>query len=110
MSTTLTPTQTSTILPTTLSLLQGRSFPKTACPSEIARSLSRSHLDTLNAEDWRAAMSSIRQVLFELRDRGEVEILQKGIVVDDAVTCETVRGPIRVRFPLGRRRKIPGEL
>jgi hypothetical protein len=90
--------QTEIILGKTRPLLEKRDFPKTACPSEIARALSRQELDSLGAESWREAMEDIRQVVFTLRDNGEVEILQKKQVVDDSVTPESVHGPIRVRM------------
>jgi len=42
-------------------------------------------------------MPGIRDRVWELRDRGEVEILQKGEVLGWDVGVEDVRGPIRVR-------------
>jgi hypothetical protein len=41
-------------------------------------------------------MDDVRGVVWQMRQEGEVEILQKGQVVD-AAFLEDVRGPIRVR-------------
>jgi hypothetical protein len=41
-------------------------------------------------------MDDIRSLIWEMRDAGEVEVLQKGDVVD-VESLEEVRGPIRVR-------------
>lgn len=77
-------------------LLSTRAWPKTICPSEIARALSDAELETLNAPTWRDTMDSIRLVLWEKRVAGEVEVMQKGEVVA-AESLEDIRGPIRVR-------------
>lgn len=78
-------------------LLQSRQHPKTICPSEIARALSREELNILEATDWRHAMDNIRQVVWEKREAGEVEIMQKGQAVE-ATSLEEIRGPIRIRL------------
>lgn len=76
-------------------LLSTRQPPKTFCPSEVARALSVEELRALGLESWRDAMPDVRRFAFELRARGECEVLQKGeVVVGDE---EDVRGPIRVR-------------
>ena len=62
-------------------LLEGRQWPKTICPSEIARALSRGELDLLGASDWRDTMDHVRQMVWEMRERGQVELLQKGKVI-----------------------------
>lgn len=77
-------------------LLSMREYPKTICPSEVARALSSSELSSLDVPDWRATMDPIRQILWEMRQAGEVEVLQKGEVVN-AERLEDIRGPIRVR-------------
>jgi hypothetical protein len=77
-------------------LLGAREFPKTICPSEIARALSREELETLGASEWRDTMDDVRKVVWEKRGAGEVEIMQKGEVVD-VESLEDIRGPIRVR-------------
>src|SRR5690242_12993839 len=78
-------------------LLTARDYPKTICPSEIARALSASDLGTLGASEWRDTMQDIRKVMWEKRQAGEVEVLQKGEVVD-VENLEDIRGPIRVRL------------
>lgn len=77
-------------------LLNTRDFPKTICPSEVARALSSSELEALDAPDWRATMDSIRQLVWEMREAGEVEVMQKGEVID-ARSLEDIKGPMRVR-------------
>jgi hypothetical protein len=41
-------------------------------------------------------MDEVRELVWELREAGEVEVMQKGEVVD-ASRLEDIRGPIRVR-------------
>lgn len=77
--------------------LSQRAHPKTLCPSEIARSLSASELQELGVQGWRELMPRLRSMAFEARDRGEIEILQRGEVVDGGRGPEDVRGPIRIR-------------
>ena len=78
-------------------LLSSRAAPKTICPSEAARALSASELHSLGASDWRDLMPSARQFLFGMRDRGEVEIMQRGEVLSNDITLDNVKGPIRAR-------------
>jgi len=78
-------------------LLGARDYPKTICPSEIARALSKDELETLRASEWRDTMDDIRQVVWEKREAGEVEVMQKGEVIGD-VSLGQIRGPIRVRL------------
>lgn len=68
-----------------LSLLERRAPAATICPSEAARAVGGS--------DWRALMEPARQAARRLVARGEVEITQRGEVVELA----TARGPIRIR-------------
>ncbi|KAF1924528.1 uncharacterized protein M421DRAFT_103672 [Didymella exigua CBS 183.55] len=84
------------ILGHTRRLISSRDYPKTVCPSEIARAMSASDLSTLDALDWRATMVDIRELVWELREQGEVEVLQKGEVLD-VESLSDIRGPIRVR-------------
>ena len=63
-------------------LLLRRGAGKTICPSEAARAL---------ASDWRPLMGDVRRVAADMQD---IEITQKGLVVDPAQTC----GPIRLRL------------
>jgi hypothetical protein len=69
-----------------LSLLADRS-PSTICPSDVARRVA--------PDDWRPLMEPVRQAAQRLVEQGQVEITQKGEVVDLA----TVKGPIRIRLP-----------
>jgi hypothetical protein len=80
-------------------LLSSREPPKTICPSEVARALSREELDLAGASSWRELMPEIRNMVDEMRDRGEVEVLQKGAVLtgDLGEGLIDVKGPIRVR-------------
>ncbi len=67
-------------------LLANRAAGRTICPSEAARAL---------AEDWRPLMNDVREVAYAMADRGELEVTQKGEVVDG----RTARGAIRLRLP-----------
>lgn len=78
-------------------LLSAREHPKTLCPSEVARTLSKSELNDIGASSWRELMPAIRQLVWDLRAKGQVEVLQKGEVLSDSVALTEVRGPIRVR-------------
>jgi hypothetical protein len=77
-------------------LLDARQYPKTICPSEIARAFSAQELQRLGAGEWRDTMDVVRRVMWEKREAGEVEVMQKGEVVD-VESLEEIRGPIRVR-------------
>lgn len=70
-----------------LEMLASRAATSTICPSDVARQVA--------PDDWRPLMDPVRDAAQRLVDRGEVEITQKGEVVDLA----TVRGPIRIRLP-----------
>src|SRR5947209_14937781 len=78
-------------------LLDSRQFPKTICPSEAARALSAAELQKTGADSWRELMPFIRALAFELRDEGELDILQKGQVLAASQTLEQTLGPIRLR-------------
>lgn len=78
-------------------LLDRRQHPKTICPSEAARALSRSELDESGVDCWRDLMPALRELAFELRDQGQLEILQKGDVLPSTQTLEDTTGPIRLR-------------
>ncbi len=43
-------------------------------------------------------MSTILERVWEMRDVGAVEIMQKGEVLSNKVSLEDVKGPIRVRL------------
>lgn len=66
-------------------LLAARDAGKTICPSEAARAV--------GGEDWRELMQPARDAAHELAGLGEVEVTQKGEVVD----VTTARGPVRIR-------------
>jgi hypothetical protein len=93
---TLSQTQRDIILACANTLLDKRDYPKTICPSEVARAFSQDELDSLEAADWRGTMDDVRQVVWELREMGEVEVMQKGEVIS-IERLEDVKGPIRVR-------------
>lgn len=71
-----------------LDLVHQRGGHKTACPSEVAK--------TLSAE-WRALMPDVRRVAGALAQDGQIAVTQKGAPVD----AETARGPIRLGLPRG---------
>jgi len=77
--------------------LSARAYPKTLCPSEIARSLSTAELQQLGVSTWRDLMPRLRQMAFEARDAGDVDILQRGEVVSPDYGIDQVRGIIRIR-------------
>lgn len=79
-------------------LLNSRAFPKTICPSEAARALTKDELEASGAFEWRDLMTPLRQHAFELRDRGKLEILQQGSVLPSDQSMEETRGPIRLRL------------
>ncbi|MFY2790965.1 DUF3253 domain-containing protein [Rhodococcus sp. KRD162] len=68
------------------SLLDARSRDATICPSDVARALSD--------DGWRELMEPVRRAARRMVDAGEVEITQKGSVVDPS----TAKGPIRIRW------------
>ncbi|MCD9198289.1 DUF3253 domain-containing protein [Aeromicrobium wangtongii] len=70
-----------------LELLRSRARTSTICPSDVARAAA--------PDDWRPLMQPVRDAAARLVDRGEVEITQRGEVIDLAAA----RGPIRIRLP-----------
>lgn len=80
-------------------LLHQRQYPKTLCPSEAARALSAAELHESGVDSWRDLMPALRQLAFEMRDQGKIEILQKGHVLPPDQTIERTTGPIRLRQP-----------
>ena len=70
-----------------LDLLDERA-PKTICPSDVARRVG-------TESGWRDLMQPVRDAASRLVRQGEVEVTQKGTVVD----VLTVRGPVRIRRP-----------
>ncbi|KAF7505678.1 hypothetical protein GJ744_000527 [Endocarpon pusillum] len=78
-------------------LLDSRAFPKTICPSEVARALSAAELQRAGVTSWRDLMPAMRERAFELRDEGVLEILQKGEILPVSQTMQQTVGPIRLR-------------
>ena len=70
-----------------VALLDQRRPDASICPSEAARSVA--------PEGWRDLMPAARAAAGRLAAAGEVQVTQKGSVVDVA----TARGPVRVRRP-----------
>ena len=71
-----------------LDLLGSRAATSTVCPSEAARAVGGD-----DEADWRPLMEPARSAARRLVAAGEVEITQRGQVVDPS----TAKGPIRVR-------------
>ncbi|KAM0798895.1 hypothetical protein BDR22DRAFT_890729 [Usnea florida] len=78
-------------------LLSSRDYPKTICPSEVPRALTAPELKACGASDWRSLMPAVRDILWDMREQGQVEILQKGVVVPQGVAPDDVKGPLRAR-------------
>ncbi len=70
---------------TILELLNARAAGATICPSEAARAV--------GGDEWRDLMEPARRAARRLVADGEVEITQRGAVVDPS----TAKGPIRIR-------------
>ena len=88
------------ILPHLDRLLCSRKYPNTICPSEVARATSAKELEAVGVEEWRDLMPAIRELLWGMRQRGEIEILQRGTVLQD-IELQDVKGPIRARKTQG---------
>lgn len=71
-------------------LLRHRDEGKTICPSDAAR--------TVGGERWRSLLPTARAVARHLAAAGEVEVTQRGEVLDPTVTW---KGPVRLRRPAG---------
>lgn len=78
-------------------LLCSRDHPKTICPSEVPRSLNNSELEALGVTHWRSLMPKVREILWAMRQQGEVEILQKGELISETTSLQDIKGPIRAR-------------
>ncbi len=81
-------------------LLSAR-YPKTICPSEAARALSSDQLAANGVDHWKELMPQVREILWDMRSRGEVDILQRGEAISDEVELDSLRGPIRARRSSG---------
>ena len=78
-------------------LLSSREYPKTICPSEVPRALTVAELKACDVSDWRGLMPVVRDILWSMQEKGEVEILQKGSLVPQGIELGDVKGPIRAR-------------
>ena len=78
--------RTARLRATTLALAEHRSPGRTICPSDVARAV--------GGERWRTVMETVRDVVRDLARTGEVEVLQRGEVLDPDGGW---RGPIRIR-------------
>ena len=85
------------LLQTLSQLIHARSYPKTICPSEVARALTSNQVQLVGANNWRELMPRIRELCCALRDEGKVEILQQGVALASDTKLEDIKGPIRVR-------------
>ena len=71
---------------TILALARDRAPAKTICPSDAARAV--------GGDRWRDLMEQARDTARELANAGDVEIMQRGEVIDPNSEW---RGPIRIR-------------
>ena len=69
------------------SLLEQRAGGATICPSEAARAIA-------GDGDFRALMPLVRDAARAMADGGEIDVTQRGEVVD----IDRARGPIRLRL------------
>lgn len=81
-------------------LLSSREYPKTICPSEVPRALTTAELRACGTSDWRSLMPAVRDILWNMREKGEVEILQKGSLLPQGIELGDINGPIRARKSL----------
>lgn len=77
---------TDTIRQCLLAKVHQRGLDKTICPSEVAR--------TLDNDQWRGLMDSVRAVGRSLAAEGKIVVTQRGKIVDP----EVAKGPIRYRW------------
>jgi len=80
--------------------LQTREYPKTFCPSEVARSFCASELRMAGATEWRELMPTIRSLAWTRKAAGDLQILQGGQPLADDLRLEDLKGPIRIRRTL----------
>ena len=73
-------------------LLATRAATATICPSEAARRVS-TECGAVEETHWRSLMEPARMAARRLVEQGEVEIVQRGRVVDPS----TATGPMRIR-------------
>jgi hypothetical protein len=73
-----------------LALAQHRGPGSSICPSDAARAV--------GGHDWRELSAQSRSIAFALARDGDVEITQRGALLDPA---QPARGPIRIRVSAG---------
>jgi Protein of unknown function (DUF3253) len=71
-----------------LRLLSKRAATSSICPSDAARALCATE------KQWRELMPQVRRVAYEMAERGEIEVTQRGVVVK----ADEARGAIRLRL------------
>lgn len=76
-----------------LELLAARGAGATICPSEAARAVAPTVAREEGDDAWRALMEPARRAARRLVAAGEVELTQRGRVVDPSA----FRGPVRIR-------------
>ncbi len=78
-----------------LALLDARARTASICPSEAARAVADAQIggDGDPEQAWRGLMEPARRAARRLVARGEVQIIQRGRVVDPS----SAKGPIRIR-------------
>ncbi|KAG8529537.1 uncharacterized protein KY384_006174 [Bacidia gigantensis] len=70
-------------------LLMAR-YPKTICPSEVPRSFEADELNAMGVLSWRELMPTIREIVWDKREKKEVEVLQKGQIIEGYVQLRDV--------------------
>ena len=71
--------------------MERRASGETICPSEAAKALA-------GDEEFRPLMPLVRSAAQVMVERGELEVTQRGEVID----IDSARGPIRLRLPQDR--------
>jgi hypothetical protein len=80
-------------------LLFTRDYPKTICPSEVARACRSDELALIGVTSWRDLMPLVRELALDRRaSNGDVDVMQRGQVLSDTTTLEEIKGPIRLRL------------
>lgn len=72
-------------------------YPKTICPSEVPRSFDADELNAMGAISWREFMPTMREIVWDMREKREVDVLQKGEVITGYINLSDIKGPIRVK-------------
>jgi len=69
-----------------LALARHRAPNRTICPSDVARAI--------GGDSWHSLMDPVREVVRDLTVAGDVEVTQRGVVLDPHGPW---RGPVRIR-------------